>query len=67
VVLTDDKRSIYTYALTAGVSHFPELVPVPEHRRELITAPWDHVLDDDIQLDDRDRDSPPVRRASGPG
>jgi hypothetical protein len=67
VVLTDDKRSIYTYALTAGVSHFPELVPVPEHRRERITAPRDHVLDDDIQLDDRDRDSPPVRRASGPG
>jgi transcriptional regulator with GAF, ATPase, and Fis domain len=59
VLLTDDKNSIIVHAVTGNTTRFPETVPLPDHHRPLITAPWDHVISSDIQADVLERATPP--------
>jgi two-component system response regulator AtoC len=58
-LLTDDKTHLVVYAVTGYTSRIPETIPMPEHHRDLLTAPWDHVIQPDIQADPLERATPP--------
>jgi transcriptional regulator with GAF, ATPase, and Fis domain len=58
-LLSEDKASIIVYATANSTARFPEKVPLPEHHRPLVTAPWDHLIYADIQDDPLERVTPP--------
>ena len=60
-LLTEDKNSIVIYAIAGNPIQFPETVPLPEHHRRLVTSPWDHLIQPDIQADPLERLTPPGR------
>jgi len=58
-LVTEDKKGIVIHAI-AGTGQFAEaVVPIPEHHQWLITSPWDHVIQPDIQADPLERVTPP--------
>src|SRR5262245_53074646 len=58
-LLTEDKNHIKIYAV-AGAEQFTQLVlPLPDHHRPLVTDPWDHIIQADIQADPLERLTPP--------
>ena len=57
-LITEDKSSIVLHAIT-GPEQFAPVVPIPEHHRWLITSPWDHIIQPDIQADPLERVTPP--------
>jgi transcriptional regulator with GAF, ATPase, and Fis domain len=60
-LLTEDKAGLTIYAVSGDRSRFPEIVPVPDHHRALVTAPWEYLIYRDIQDDPLERDTPPGR------
>ena len=58
-LLTEDKNSIVIHAIACNTIQFPETVPLPEHHRRLVTSPWDHLIQPDIQADPLERVTPP--------
>src|SRR5262245_22896714 len=59
-LITEDKKGIVIHAI-AGTGQFAEaiVVPIPEHHQWLITSPWDHIIQPDIQADPLERVTPP--------
>jgi len=58
-LVTEDKKGIVIHAI-AGTGQFAEaVVPIPEHHQWLITSPWDHIIQPDIQADPLERVTPP--------
>src|SRR5262249_17344246 len=58
-LLTEDKNHIVIHAASGYSSQIPDTIPLAEHWKALITAPWDHVICQDIQEDPLERLSPP--------
>jgi two-component system response regulator HydG len=52
--------SVLVYAVAGGIAlPSPRIVPLAEEHRKLFTGQWEHVIYDDIQQDEFEKDQPP--------
>jgi transcriptional regulator with GAF, ATPase, and Fis domain len=56
----EDRKSLIVYAVAGNTIRFPEIVPLPEHYQALVATHWDHIIHGDMQLDPRERVTPPA-------
>jgi PAS domain S-box-containing protein len=60
-LVSEDRNHLVVYAVTGYTSRIPEAVPLPDHHRPLLTAPWEHLIQADIQEDPLERLTPPAQ------
>jgi transcriptional regulator with GAF, ATPase, and Fis domain len=48
LLLLADDGSVTVYAVAGGEIQFPRSMPLPEHRRHLLTDEWDHLIERDL-------------------
>jgi two-component system response regulator HydG len=56
-IFTDDREHVIPYATTFPDGTLPQIQPLPESQRFLVTKPWESHIVDDIQLHPDGRDS----------
>src|SRR5262245_9376663 len=57
VLLTEDREHITIHAIAGDNAGFPKMVPLRGHHRPLVTSPWDHLIQADIQADAVERET----------
>ena len=58
-LVCDDREHVVVHAMTGADVAFPARVPLPEHQKELLDAPWQFVIVPDMQADPREQALPP--------
>jgi hypothetical protein len=56
LLLVAPDGTITVHAVAGGEIQFPQQVPMPEHRRGLLTEPWEFVIDRDVLADPLERE-----------